>query len=433
MEIRDPIHGPIVVSPAEEQVIDSPWLQRLRNIKQLGFSELTFPGASHNRFLHSLGAMHLAGLAFDAALREADWLVGEGRARLRQILRLAALCHDLGHPPLSHSSEILLPPGGKLAVPGLRRPLPDDQGSHEHFTLQFLLGSGLTALLQRVLSPQGIEPAHIAALISDDVGCDDEVFRVAGRNLKGLLASLVSGELDVDRMDYLLRDSYFTGVSYGKFDVAWLISHLCHREDDQGDLHLGLEERAVFTFDDFLLSRHHMFLIVYFHKKSVCYDQMLRRFYQEWGHECQAPADPEAYLAFDDHALWRVLQRREKESIWAAGILRHQPLKLVAETSQVGAQEPLDALAERLRERHIDHLHVTSRGALSKYHAADRGRSIFVRKKQPFGPETWLALDQATRLFERYADYTLLARLYVHAADLRQVGGWLQELRGHAH
>ncbi len=432
MEIRDPIHGPIPVTPAEAAIIDSPWLQRLRNIKQLGFSELTFPGAGHSRFLHSLGAMHLAGLAFDAALREADWLAGSERARLRQTLRLAALCHDLGHPPLSHSSEVLLPPGAELGVPDLRLPLPSDQGSHEHFTLLFLLGSGLRDVIDTAMAPLGVRSLHVAALISDEVACDPEVFRVAGRNFRDLLAALVSGELDVDRMDYLLRDSYFTGVSYGEFDVAWLIAHLCHRQDERGHLHLGLEDRALFSFDDFLLSRHHMFLMVYFHKKSVCYDQMLRRFYADAGAAVRAPASADAYLEFDDHALWRTLRQFEGRSPWAAGILHHRPLRLVAESSPAGIAEPIAPLVERLQAAGIDHLFVTSKGALSKYHAADRGRAIYVRKKPPFGPVKWLELDRATRLFERYADHTLLTRLYVHPTDVDQVGAWLVQLRAEA-
>jgi HD superfamily phosphohydrolase len=426
-QIRDPIHGPIAISAAEQAIIDSPYVQRLRNIKQLGFSELTFPGAGHSRFLHSLGAMHLAGLAFDAVLREAPWLQGRERQRLRQTVRLAALCHDLGHPPLSHSSEVLLPPGNALRIPHLLRPL-DGGGSHEHFTLQFLLASGLADLLRTTLGDLGIEPQHIAALISEDVACDAGVFTVGGRNLYGLLTALVSSELDVDRMDYLLRDSYFTGVSYGKYDVDWLTSHLCAFEDAAGRLHLGLEDRAIFTFDDFLLSRHHMFLMVYFHKKSVCYDHMLRRFYEQFPGDCAAPADPEAYLHFDDHALWRVLRQRQADSIWADGILRRRPLPLIAESTATG-REPIAALVERLTAAGIDHLHVTSKGALSKYHAAHHAPSIYVRQRPPVGEPRWVGLSEATQLFERYADHTVLERIYVHPADAAEAGAWLAELR----
>lgn len=418
MEIRDPIHGPIALSAAEQTLIDSPYLQRLRHIKQLGFSELTWPGATHTRFLHSLGAMYLAGRAFEAVFRDAPWLPAAERARWRQTVRLAALCHDLGHPPLSHSSETLLPSlhGGQ------------GHGSHEDYTLQFLLRSGLTDLLRRTVGPLGIEPEHIAALIQADLPCDAGAFQAAGRDVRGLLGSLVSSELDVDRMDYLLRDSYFTGVSYGKFDMDWLIAHLCHYADSDGKLHLGLEDRAIFTFDDFLLSRHHMFLMVYFHKKSVCYDHMLRRFYDEFPQYCCAPSDPEAYLQFDDHALWRVLRGFAGQSAWADGIVQRRPLKMLAEAAP-SFPEPIAELSAKLQQEGVDHLHVTSRGALSKYHALDAGRSIWVRNTPPVGSERWTRLGQATKLFQRYAEQTVIERVYVWPADAERAGQWLQGLR----
>ncbi|HOI09837.1 MAG TPA: HD domain-containing protein, partial [Myxococcota bacterium] len=129
MEIRDPIHGPIEVSPAEKRVIDHPLVQRLRRVRQLGFSECTFPGATHTRFLHSLGAMHLAGLAFDAVATDLGDLPRDTVARARAALRLAALLHDLGHPPLSHTGEAILPLRRDLGVP-LDGPL-DGPATHE--------------------------------------------------------------------------------------------------------------------------------------------------------------------------------------------------------------------------------------------------------------------------------------------------------------
>ncbi len=429
MEIRDPIHGPIAVSPAETAVIDSRYFQRLRSIKQLGFSELTFPGASHSRFLHSLGAMHLAGQAFDAVFRETPWLNQADRIRFRQTLRLAALCHDLGHPPLSHASEVLLPRLARLAVPHLRAGVRDQQASHEHYTLKLLLDSGLSPIIATACADLGIDALHVAALLSEDIACDSAVFEVAGRNVQGILAALVSSELDVDRMDYLLRDSYFTGVSYGKFDVDWLIGHLTHREGEDGALHLALHDRAIFTFDDFLLSRHHMFLMVYFHKKSVCYDHMLQQFYAQFPGACAASTDAEAYVELDDPAVWRALRQHEGRSLWADGILRQRPLKLLAETTQASGPEPIAQLVERLQAEAIPHLHVTSQGALSKYHPADHARAIFVRKQPPVGEAHFVPLAEATRLFERYADSTVLERLYVQPERADQAAQWLIELR----
>ena len=148
MEIRDPIHGPIPVTPGEQAVIDSPWFQRLRRIKQLGFAELAFPGATHNRYLHSVGVMHLAGQAFDAVFRGADWLPAADRNRVRQVLRLAALCHDIGHAPLSHTSESLFPAIRELNLPLLKGADSQAQARHEHYTLKLLLDSDLADVIR---------------------------------------------------------------------------------------------------------------------------------------------------------------------------------------------------------------------------------------------------------------------------------------------
>ncbi|MSP90977.1 MAG: HD domain-containing protein [Myxococcales bacterium] len=430
MEIRDPVHGPIAVSPVEERVIDTPWFQRLRGIKQLGFSELTFPGATHTRLLHSIGAMHLSGVAFDAVFRDAPWLPATERARLRQTVRLAMLCHDLGHPPLSHTSEVLLPTLGVLAVPGLPVAAPAARAGHEHMTLKLLLDSGLTDVIRTACAPLGIDAGHVASLLDDDCPIDAGTFAVAGRQLRGLLAALVSSELDCDRMDYLLRDSHFTGVSYGKFDADWLISHLGHVDGGDGTLHLCLDDRAVFSFDDFLLSRHHMFLMVYFHRKSVCYDHMLRAFYADWPDLCRATPDPDAWLRLDDAKVWLALRDHADRSDWARRIVARRPLRLVAEATAAGARDPVEGLADQLRHEGVPHLHVTSRGALSKYRPGDQARAIFVRRRPALGRPTILPIAEATRLYERYADTTVLERVYVAEEHLARVAPWLEALRG---
>ena len=109
MEVLDPIHGSIELNPAEVAVLDSAAYQRLRSIKQLGFSEFSFPGATHNRYLHSLGVCHLAGRAFDSIFRRFGIANDSVRKRLRQTVRLAALLHDIGHGPLSHTTEEVMP------------------------------------------------------------------------------------------------------------------------------------------------------------------------------------------------------------------------------------------------------------------------------------------------------------------------------------
>src|SRR5690606_13480364 len=110
MDIRDPLHGSIGLNAAERAVVDSAAFQRLRNIKQLGFGELSFPGATHSRYIHSIGAFHLSGIAFDSIFKTFPFSSNDSSKRFRQALRLAALLHDVGHGPLSHSTEEVMPP-----------------------------------------------------------------------------------------------------------------------------------------------------------------------------------------------------------------------------------------------------------------------------------------------------------------------------------
>src|SRR3984957_16450889 len=114
MDIRDPVHGSIELSENEVAILDSRPYQRLRAIKQLGFSEFSFPGATHNRYLHSLGVCYLAGRAFDSIFKKFEFSSPALRTRLRQTTRLAALLHDIGHGPLSHTTEDVMPQLGEL-------------------------------------------------------------------------------------------------------------------------------------------------------------------------------------------------------------------------------------------------------------------------------------------------------------------------------
>src|SRR5882672_11603445 len=116
MHIRDPIHGAIELTPDERALVDSPQYQRLRNVKQLGFADLAFPGATHTRYAHGLGAMAVATRVWDALAPKLE-IEAADRARFRQLVRLAVLFHDLGHAPLSHATEKIMPPVAALDLP----------------------------------------------------------------------------------------------------------------------------------------------------------------------------------------------------------------------------------------------------------------------------------------------------------------------------
>jgi len=410
IELRDPVHGPIEVTPDELDIIDAPHFQRLRRIKQLGFAELVFPGAVHNRYLHSIGAMHLAGRAFDALWE--DRVRDTDAARLRKTVRLAALLHDIGHPPLSHAAEALLPDLAKLAPPGCRD--LSGRASHEHMTTKLILDSELTPILRASGSAFGIEPEHVAALIDDDAPADPGFFAVDGSDARPALHGLVSGELDVDRMDYLLRDSMFAGVSYGRYDLDWLMSHLVMLHD--GDVwRAAIDVRALPAFEHFLLARYHMFQMVYFHAKSDIYDAMLREWLRAVGDDARFPADPEAYITCDD--AWLLTRLAASDDPWAQRIITQSPLVLAAELREPLSTELRAELRASLAAEGTPHIILTAKPVLSRYAQAPshlRTNPLLVRVGASIGePAAVKRIEDVTRLFDRFDETLRLERIYV--------------------
>lgn len=410
IEIRDPVHGPIQLSEGERRVVDCAAYQRLRHVKQLGFGEMTFPGATHTRYLHGLGAMHVAGRAFDVATMRAD--LGAERARLRQAVRLAALLHDVGHPPLSHTAEAMLPSLESLPA-DVAQGRSGSHASHEDMTLLLLLHGELGDAIDATFAGQGIERRHVAALIDRHMALDPEVYAVDGADWRPLLGQLVSSELDVDRMDYLLRDSTFSGVPYGRFDLDWLLGGLDHHLAE-GRAELALRERALLSFEDFLLSRLHMFVMVYFHPRTNVYDRMFLRFVAGLDAGARFPADPAAYARCDDTSVWALLREHAGDR-WAARVLQRElPLKRVVDLDEAGEAAHRGALDAALRDLGMAPEWITSRGVLSRYFGAagDRPR-IWVRRDDSLLGPAVVPLEDATSLFRRYAEPTVLVRLYV--------------------
>ncbi len=277
IEIRDVIHGTIEMRAWEIAVIEHPFFQRLRNIRQLGFAELAYPCATHNRYTHSIGAMYLAGKAFKHIFRNDTFTSQDVFWNFYHIVRLAALLHDVGHGPLSHSTEFAMPKAKELGLPDVVIGSDGErQCTHEDYTLKLLLDSSLTPLIDQEYSRFEITPMHVACLIDKSLPEPDDFFVDKGVSYRRILSQIVSSEIDADRMDYLQRDSYYTGVTYGNYDLKWMLSNLTfyiepNQDDPKGiaSAALALSNRAIYTFEDFLLSRYHMFLMVYYHYRSV--------------------------------------------------------------------------------------------------------------------------------------------------------------------
>jgi len=218
------------------RLIDTAEFQRLRRIKQLGLGLYTYQGAEHSRFTHSLGALHLMTRILEQ-LNDRASIAPEDRVAARA----AALLHDVGHGPFSHAMEKVL-------------------GVHHEQMTVLAVTSEETALHRELKSFSADLPRRIAAII-------DGTFKPAA------LAQLVSSQLDVDRMDYLLRDSLMTGAKYGLYDLEWIINAL--QIDNDAD-RIYVAARGVHAVEEYLLARYYMFRQVYFHRTLRSAEAVLR-------------------------------------------------------------------------------------------------------------------------------------------------------------
>lgn len=221
--IRDSVYGDIRLNEIEVEVMDNPQFQRLRRIKQLGLISLIYPGANHTRFEHSIGTMHIASkLADKLDLNQED----------KELVRISALLHDIGHGPFSHVSE------GVLSFP------------HEELTKYVIKNTAIRDIVEKKF----------------DINKIIEII-----NGEGKFGPIVSGELDADRMDYLLRDSHYTGVAYGIIDYERIISNLNLNK------HLSLDIKGVQAAEGALVSRYFMYPSVYQHHTTRIVNSMFRR------------------------------------------------------------------------------------------------------------------------------------------------------------
>jgi uncharacterized protein len=237
-EITDPIHKYIRITDLEKKLIDTEVFQRLRKIRQLAGAHLVYPSAQHTRFEHSLGVMHLAGLA-------AETLLDKGYITYKEdveSLRIAALLHDIGHGPFSHLFEEVLSENESKKI------------NHE------IIGKKIIkeTIIIDILRKYGYDGDYVCKLSF-------------GESPKIFYNEIIAGSLSADIMDYLPRDSFFTGAEYGKIDYYRLISSL----EVLSNGHLGINKSAINSLESMLISRYQMFKAVYFHKTVRAGEVML--------------------------------------------------------------------------------------------------------------------------------------------------------------
>lgn len=243
--IRDPIHGFIRLNEKEADIIDTRAFQRLRNLRQLAFAYLVYPGAVHTRFEHSLGVCHVAG----QLAKKLEFNDDEAR-----LVRLAALMHDMGHGPFSHVSEEAL----EIFSDYTKLPANTDK-IHELITGTLIRGD---RQVSKVLSSS--ETEQIISLL--DRGYGEPIVR-----------NILSGPLDADKQDYLLRDTYFCGVKYGIFDLAQFHQVLESVSDPAGGKLLMVNPEGIHTLEQFVLAKYYMTTQVIKHRIRLITDQMLLR------------------------------------------------------------------------------------------------------------------------------------------------------------
>ncbi|MEM3953049.1 MAG: HD domain-containing protein [Nitrososphaerota archaeon] len=295
--IKDPVHGYLVLDDFLLKIVDSTPLQRLRRITQLPFVYLVYPGARHSRFDHSLGCMHLARL-FAESLK-----LGEHEAK---VLTISALVHDIGHTPYSHLLETLLREKGL---------------THEDLTVKILKENGELA--------EAIESSNVEV---------KEIIDVLEK--KDPLGSIISGPVDVDKLDFLLRDSYFTGASYGLVDVARIIYR-----SKIVDGKLALSLKAAGVVEELAIARYQCFVNIYFHHTVRAAQSMFLRGVRMMQDILDFKSmSVDEYLEHDDYTVWCIMKQNEKTKNIVKNIERRILPKVAYESRILREKQYVDLL-----------------------------------------------------------------------------------------
>lgn len=343
MILRDPVHGLISFEgPAESivsRLLDTRELQRLRRVRCLGPASLAFPGAEHSRFAHAVGSAHVMKRYLDRVYALSDDLPAADRidADTAQVALAAALLHDLGHGPYSHAFEAVLPHPFK----------------HEDWTSRLILDpdSEVNAVLRQIDSEA---PSRVERLVH-------------GQGDIPHLARAVSGTFDVDRCDYLLRDSHMTGVRYGVLDLDWLLQSMrlmVAPGEDRARMAVD-GEKGLTAVEGFFLGRLYMYRQVYLHKAVRAAESVMRALFRRLSELGPQPGTPAGmakllageepslgeFLDLDDHAFETALKHySESDDAVLADLAQRMRYRRLFKTLRLHADVPVEDAMARLRE-----------------------------------------------------------------------------------
>ena len=317
--IFDPLYGFVHLTTLEWEIIHTPYYQRLRWIKQIGFSCYTFPGAEHSRFGHSIGVMfnaHKIVQSIGMAASEEhlfDDKVQNKRKTFHQSLRLAALLHDLGTFCFSHTTEMAYIRYGETTKSKNSKGHPDD---HEHLGSWIIKNTDFKNGITYVLKKHGMDPQTISDLVK-------------GVSENALANQILHSEIDCDRMDYLLRDAHYTGLNYGTYDRDYLLHHFRTVKVGNQDI-LAINQNALHCVEDFLSARFAWYSQVVRSGRGAKYDALAEEltFYllekgQIYSYSQlldMAAHDPTKFYSFNDTYFMGLVHRLYSEGFFAKNV-----------------------------------------------------------------------------------------------------------------
>lgn len=400
-EIKDPVHGYVYITEPEKTVIDTYPMQRLRRLRQLAGSEYVYPGANHTRFEHSLGVMFLAGHVLENP--NISRVVSDEEVNM---CRISALLHDCGHGPFSHVFEHLL--------------IKDLEKTHEDITSWIIEKSEVSDKL----SKRGFNPKEIAGLAVGKLHKKDKAF----------LDQIISSAVDVDKQDFIVRDTYHTGAEYGFIDVYRLI----HALDLLGE-NLAVELGALSALEAFIIARIESFKSIYFHRVGRAAQIMLATAMDKANKELGLTAfeTPEEYLALDDYTVWTALKKCKASNEIIDDLEHRRMLKCAYERTFYEKDAMISNLFGRESYRRQVQSEIAKEAGVElesviidvptvpsvPYHHAVLLESteipVFIRSQE--GEKKLQRLSESSKIFETLKGFMNILRVYTNQTDRAKV------------
>ncbi len=400
-EIKDPVHGYIYITSNEKKIIDSAPEQRLRRLRQLAGSEYVYPGANHTRFEHCIGVMYLAGKAL-----ENPNISGHVNEEENDATRIAALLHDVGHGPFSHVFEQLL--------------VKDLDKTHEDITSWIIEKSEVGDKLKKM----GFNPNEISKLAVGKLQKPGKAF----------LDQVISSAVDVDKQDFIVRDTFHTGAEYGFIDIFRLI----HALDVFGE-NLAVDLGALSALEAFIIARIESFKSIYFHRVGRAAQIMLATAMEKANEELALTGfkTPEEYLEMDDYTVWTALKKCTKSRQIIANLEQRKMLKCAYErtfyqkdtmiSNIFGRQSYRQQIQNEIaREANVETdsviIDVPTVPSVPYHHAVLMEKmEIPVFSKTQAGTKTLCRLSDISQIFETLKGFINILRVYTQEDTRDQV------------